>query len=411
MNHIAFCKIGKSIKFASAYSPTGGDNEAPSLIRLLANHNPNVTFHIVGRSDFSKLSDEQRIELFPYDNVKDAFEGKLGAVDENVIINYFNALSFQPDACVSMVGQVATVTIPNRIQQVKKPDLIASVIDMTKNYSTPIVKWWNEYSNMELIEIINDPRYVLNQSRDIIIDPSASLGQFDYTYIKNTIESYEDQTRVRKEIPVVYAGMERIFQYDREFIPATSEGRSTPFMVVLNEGTPSRYNLLKEWVLDDNQNVEIYGEWKKREALNDSRFKGSMKLEDLQQKLQKVRSTFIIPIAPGWVTSKYIEMIHAGVIPFFHKSYDTQDHTKVPNWLRIKNKAQLKKSLGLIQDDSVYERLINELQDQFCTPEFYDGSILNRTIMSTINPGYKDVDLSLYEKKKLEPNGLSAFFL
>lgn len=410
MKHIAFCKIGKSIKFASAFSPIGGDNEAPSLLRLLANNNPDITFHIVGRSDFYKLSQKERVSLFNYDNVVDTFEGKRGAADEDTIIDYFNDLGFQPDACISMVGQVGTVTIPNRIQQVKDPSLFASVIDMTKNYTTPIVKWWNENLDMKLVEIINDPRYVLNQSRDLIINPTVSLSQYEGTYTKNTMLSYEDQERVPREIPMVYAGVERIFQYDREFKKATADGRDTNFMVVLNEGSPSRYNTLKEWVLNKIDDVEIYGKWDHKNTVDDTRFKGSMKLEELQDKLKKVRATFIIPIAPGWTTSKYIEMIHAGVIPFFHESYDTQNHTKVPSWLRIKSAEQFAESLKLIENDSVYEKMITELQDMFCTEEYYNGKVLNNTVMSNTISGYKSPDLTKYNKAEVKPEGLEGFF-
>jgi len=410
MKHIAFCKIGKSIKFASAFSPIGGDNEAPSLLRLLANNNPDITFHIVGRSDFYKLSQKERINLFNYDNVVDSFEGKRGAANEDTVIDYFNDLGFQPDACISMVGQVGTVTIPNRIQQVKNPDLTASVIDMTKNYSTPITKWWNENTNMKLVEIINDPRYVLNQSRDIIINPTVSLGQYDYTYKKSTMLSYENQERVDHEIHASYAGVERIFQYDRKFVEARADGRDTNFMIVLNEGSPSRYKTLNQWVLNKIDDVEIYGKWEHPETENDPRFKGSMKLEELQEKLKSVRATFIIPIAPGWVTSKYIEMINAGVIPFFHESYDTQDNTKVPSWLRIKTADQFAQALELVANDEVYNKMIKELQDTFCTKEYYDGTALNDIVMSNTIEDYVRPDLSKYEKAEIEPEGLESFF-
>ena len=145
MKRIAFAKVGKSIKFASAFSPIGGDNEAPAILRALANNNPNITFYIVGRSDFHKLDEIKVHELFPYGNVVDVW-GKTRFLSEtdkfNHIIQQHKKYDFEYG--IMMFGQVGTVTIPGRIQQVKNRDLIASVIDMTKNYTSPITMWMNE---------------------------------------------------------------------------------------------------------------------------------------------------------------------------------------------------------------------------------------------------------------------------
>jgi len=205
--NIAFAKIGKSIKFVTAFSPIGGDNEAPSMLRILANHNPNITFHIVGRSDFSKLDEKQRLELFPYDNVIDAFAGHRGKADPDTILNYFS--SFQPDAMVLMVGQVGNVSIPDRMWGQRDPTKTVSIIDMTRNYTTPITKWWNENPNIPVVEICNDPRYTMAQSKDTFADPIISLSQYDYKYLRTASRSYEDQTRTESEVRAVYAEMEK----------------------------------------------------------------------------------------------------------------------------------------------------------------------------------------------------------
>ena len=407
---IAFAKLGKSIKFVTAYSPIGGDNEAPSMLRILANNNPDITFHIIGRSDFNRLTDEQRVDLFPYDNVKDAFDGHKGPADPDRVIHYFDDLGFQPDAFVMMMGQVGNVSIPNRIWGQRDPSKTVSIIDMTKNYTTPITKWLNDNKDMKVIEICNDPRYTLKQSKDCFVDPMISLSQYTYEYEREASRDYEDQTRVKTKVPAKYAEAEKIFLYDRKKVAANAEGRDTNFMVVLNEGTPSRYNLLKEWVLNSVDDVEIYGKWDHENALSDSRFKGSMPLEDLQKKLKNVRSTFIIPIAKGWTTSKYIEMIHAGVIPFFHPTYDDQDNLKVPNWLRPKNPKQMMQAVEMLKDDKIYNKLIKELQDQFCRPEYYDGTRLNEIVMTHVIENYSAPDLSKYEKQTIESFDLTNFF-
>lgn len=409
MRNIAFAKIGKSIKLKSAYSPIGGDNEAPQLLRLLANNNPHLTFHIVGRSDFDRLTTNEKLKLFPYNNVVDAFKGHRGPANEDHVIDYWNKFGCKPDACIFMMGQIGTVTIPNRIEQVKNRSLTAAVIEMTKNYSTPITKWWNENLDVTVVEIINDPRYDSSQARDMMHNPTISLSQYNYNYEKNSIKSYEDQDRIIRNIPVTYCEMERIFQYDREVPPIDIQNRTIDFMIVLNEGTPSRYNLLKEWVLDYNADVEIYGKWSD-DIMKDERFKGSLSLDILQEKLRKVKSTFIIPIANGWATSKYIEMIHAGVVPILHPSYDTQNNTNLPNELRPKNPKQAIRLIEALQDDDIYNGIIKKLRNQYCTKEYYDGSRLNKEIMTAINNDYVPVNLDEYEHFEKEPEGLEAFF-
>lgn len=409
MKHIAFSKIGKSVKFASALSPIGGDNEAPAMLRLLANNNPDKTFYLVGRSDFNKLNEEQRIKLFPYGNVVDCYVKGMAVEDQ--IINFFKLKNFQPDVHICMVGQVGTVTIPGKIKQVGDPSLIASVIDMTKNYTTPIVAWMNETIGVvPTVEIINDPRYTLRQSRDIIPNPTVSLSQFDFTYTKSSIRSYADQTRDDHKIKCTYNEMEKIFLFGRNS-PNTNRNRNTNFMIVLNEGSPSRYDMLNEWVLKNISDVEVYGKWEHESAVNDSRFKGSLNIETLQEKLADVKCTFIIPIEKGWVTSKYIEMIHAGVIPIFHPTYDEQNHLGFPDILKPKNPQDMIKLLDRISnDEEFYSKAIDSLQKKFCKPQYYNGSRLSEIVFSSIDKNYTLPDLSKFEKQEYESFSLDRFF-
>jgi hypothetical protein len=196
----------------------------------------------------------------------------------------------------------------------------------------------------------------------------------------------------------------------REMPEVGAAQRDTQFMVVLNEGTPSRYKLLKEWVLDEVEDCEIYGKWEHEDTEKDPRFKGSMPLEDLQEKLKGVRSTFIIPIKKGWVTSKYIEMIHAGVIPFFHPTYDEQDNLGVPKWLRPKNAAELKAAVAALENDKIYITAITELQDLFCRKEYYDGSKLNANVMEQLIDGYEPPCLDDYKNKRSRNSTLLTSF-
>lgn len=405
MKNIAFAKIGKSILFNHKGSSFGGEIEAPAIIASIANHNPDKTFYLVGKSNFSTLSDIQKRDIFNYDNVVDVWAGIKTQYNETYyrhIINYFDEKNIKIDYGIMMVGQIGTVTVPNKIRQLKNPNLFASVIEMTKGYTTPIAVWLNK-TKISYLEIINDPRYCLNQSRDMFHLPEKSLSQYDYTYKVRTIKSYDDQDLIYTDINATYEGMEVAYCYGRKFpVPDDiNHKRTNDFVVVLNEGSkPSRYSMIKEWVLDHHKNVKIYGKWEHENVKTDDRFVGSIPHEELQTMLKNVKYTFIIPISDGWVTSKYIEMIHSGVIPFFHPSYDTQRHLAIPDFFRPKTPKEFQERIKLIQeDDEFYKTTIAKLRKLALKESYYDGSFINEKIMGSFIENYSRPDLSKYEKK------------
>jgi hypothetical protein len=385
--HIAFSKIGKSIKFNPTGTSAGGEIEPQAIIRGLANNNPDIMFYLIGRSNYSRLSDLERSKLFDYENVTDCYAEKPKDISTH-LEEFFSSRGIVLDAHVAMPGQIGTVTIPGKIQQIKHPELMASVIDMTKNYTTPIISYWNDHPELKTIEIITDPRYVFDQARDIIQDPIVSLGQYNYEYTKSTIESYENQVRTERQIKVTYDGIETNFMYGLDK-PNKNRERAIHFMIVLNEGSPSRYKFLDEWVLSNIEDVEIYGKWEDERTKSDSRFKGPLAWKDLHTKLTNVRASFAIPIAPGWVTSKYAELIHSGVIPILHPTYDTQNNLDYPDILRPKTTNDLKKLIELVKDDKFYTKMIDFLQNKYCRPEYYDGTFLSKHILSNVYDNYE----------------------
>jgi hypothetical protein len=203
--------------------------------------------------------------------------------------------------------------------------------------------------------------------------------------------------------------METAFCGDYEYTEEVNVNRNTNFMVVLNEGKPSRYDLLREWVLDKFDNVEVYGKWEHGAATVDSRFKGSLHINELQKKLQDVKFTFIIPIKEGWVTSKYIEMIHAGVIPFLHPTYDMQGHLPIPEFLRPKTPEEFFRRMEMIDTHEAHQNLLKELRKAVLKPEYYDGTFINDKIMNAFDPNYTRPDVRAFEKKTITT--LADFFV
>lgn len=409
--NIGFIKVGKSIKFKeSTFGAIGGDIDPGNLLRILANNNPTDKFYILGRSDYSKLSQNERSKLFYYDNVINV----LGAVKSDnsmseefqnkmcrVVQEMLDELNVSIDKIVMIPGPIPTVNIPNRIKKIKYPDEYASVISSSLNYTTPFISYINDNQHIPIIEIVNDPRYTCaQQCRDLMATPVVSLGQFDYEYEKHSIISYENQTKQTKYIKSKYAQMETFFLYNKELHKININDRNVTFSIILNEGKPSRYNLLKEWVLDHVDDVDIYGKW--NENLLDHRFKGSKRITEIQDIFLHVRSSFIIPIKTGWVTSKYIELIHAGVVPFLHPTYDTQNHLDFPSFFKPKTPDELYERVNSLKDDNLYLEKINFLREKYCKPGYYDGTIVNNIVMNEIYDNYIKPDIT--ETPKIEQN-------
>lgn len=426
--NIAFGKIGKAMKLrGSSYSPVGGDNEATAVLQALANNNPNKTFYIVGRSDFCDLSEHEIYDLFPYDNVIDIwqlFRGKVMMDSEgrrhqseefyNHIINYFRDNNIKIDYGVLLVGQLQYIAMEGLSRLLKEPYDHGLLLEMTKVYATPIARWLN-YDKPRWMQIIHDPRYMFSQWRDQLNFPEHSLSQYNDTIVFKHIKSLGDSPEeqfplVEASYDIEYAEMETAFCVGREYpdLKKLSKEKTVPMGIVLNEGNPSRYKMLKEWILSWNKDIEIYGKWEHPETKDDSRFVGSVHLEKLQQKLRHIKYTFIIPIAPGWVTSKYVEMIHNGIIPFFHPSYDEQGHCNVPSFLRVESPEELRYKITQLENDYTwYQTLISDLQYAL-DPKWYNGKTINHNIMIKIDPMYRPPNLDDYEKKTV--NTLESFF-
>lgn len=334
-------KIGKSVKFnPSTWGPIGGDNEAPELIRKMAELNPDDTFIIIGRNDVDKHRKEMKLP----NNLRDVYEG--ATADQRKDVNYIveRLKDVQIDGCFMLSGPVANCNIPNKSW--KRNDLKNGIKEYAKsletftNYVAPVYQYLNE-SNIPWVMIANDPRYI-GQGNDCMNQPKKILSQYDETIQMQTFDNWVDQNYVKNNIQSVYAGMEKIFLIDKKL--PTQMNKTIGFMMVLNEGNngvKSRYPMLKEYVLDSMQDVAIYGKWDEATIGSDQRFKGPKKFEDLQAELPNVKYTLIIPIKPGWVTAKWVEMIANGIIPFFHPTYDEQKHCNVPDYIRLTKPSDL----------------------------------------------------------------------
>lgn len=355
-------KIGKSVKFdPSTWGATGGDNEAPTLIKKMAKLNPNDLFVVISKNDIEKA---RKKGIYIPKNIINIFDGANSKEKNDINYVYEKLKDKQIDGCFLLSGPTSFKNIPNflykRIKLQKGIKEYAKVINFAKKYVSQIYIALNKL-NIPWVLIANDPRYI-KQGLDLLNPPVKILSQYNEEYIHKTIDNVEDQNIITIPIKCEYAQMEKIFLLDKDK-PKLFD-KDIKFMMVLNEGkngVPSRYPLLKEYVLDHMEDVEIYGEWNESILNEDKRFKGPKKFSELQQILPRVKYTLVIPIKKGWVTSKYIEMIYNGIIPFFHPTYDEQKHCKVPNYLRLQKPEDLYKKIDELENNpELYNKILNE---------------------------------------------------
>lgn len=376
-------KIGKSGKFnPSTWSAIGGDNEFPTLLRKLAELNPDDTFIIIGRNDVDKHRETMKLPK----NLRDVYEG--ASKEERDDIDYIGKRldGVKIDGCFLMSGPTGSCNIPNKSW--KRKELAqgrkeyAKSLETFQNYVAPIYQYLN-FSNIPWVMIANDPRYI-DQGNDLMNQPVKILSQYNETIHMKTFDNWEDQNYVKKAIPSVYAGIEKIFLIDKK---VSTVPKTINFMMVLNEGNngvKSRYPMLKEYVLDSMSDVAIYGKWDEKTIGNDTRFKGPKKFEELQKELPSIKYTFIIPIKPGWVTAKWVEMIANGIIPFFHPTYDEQKHCNVPEYIRIKSPKELHEKIEFLNNNPAeYERILNECL-ACITPDDLSGKAIWSSILSNL---------------------------
>lgn len=400
-------KIGKSVKFnPNHWGAIGGDCEAPALLRKIAELNPTDTFIIISRNDV----DRQRAEMRLPPNLRDVYEGATAVQrkDQDYIVNRLKDVKI--DGCFLMSGPTANCNIPNKSW--KRNDLKNGVKEYAKsletfvNYVAPVYQYLNE-SNIPWIMLANDPRY-LEQGNDLMNQPKQILSQYNETVLMKTFDNWEDQNYIRNKVNASYAGMEKMFLIDK-VIPKEFD-KTCKFMVVLNEGNngvKSRYPMIKEYVLNHMQDVEIYGKWDEETVKGDTRFKGSIKFEELQAKLPSVKYSFMISIADGWVTMKVWELLSHGIIPFMHPNYDTQKHCKLPDFIRLSKPSDLGERIEMLENDvDLYNKILKECLDAITTNDL-NGQFLSDTILNAC-PAINKVG-TMFSDKEIKEEGLDEW--
>jgi len=390
--NIVIGKIGKSCKFdPKKWDATGGSNEAPSLYITLAKHNPQNTYYLIGRNDFSRLPIDYQKEICPNNNIIDLWQFYDKTKDNFITFTheYLIKNNIKIDCGIICAGIATTINVPNYMK--KTDGTYPNILETFKNYTGPVVYYLNE-SKIPYFTVSVDPRYHPNKARDLFNRAKFSLSQFNDNehFIATHIKSVEDQTLTTTLIPTKYSGVEKMVFLDKERRLMNLD-KSIKMMVILNEGGNGgllRGPLLKEYVLNNFQDISVYGQWDEK-WYEDTRFKGPLKFKELENVLPDVKYTFIIPIQKGWATAKFWEMAHFGIIPFMHPYYDQQKNIDCPDFLRVKDPQDFLNKIEYLENNpEEYKKLRLQL-DQMILDSYYNGEYLN----NVMNEGIKELDV------------------
>ena len=399
--NIAIGKIGKSIKFGpeekgkGKKAMTAGSIDARIIFQTLIKFNPQHKFYLIGRSNFSRLKPEIRNKIDPHKNVIDVWAGfhdwfetqddKDEVTESWRFIEHVIKTNDKFHIGLFIAGGVLDYAVQGKT--LKEGKHIKTLMAAAK-YAGPIHHFINE-TKIPYMVLSLDPRCYPKPTKDILIPPKRILQLKNETMEVEHRVSYETDEMVIDKVPAVYSGIETLYAVEEDepagldaFFDEPEQKRDINMVLWLNEGKPSRYNDLKNFILDSVDDVEVYGVWNEK-ALKDPRIQ-QVAMSELSWQFPRTKYTFCIPIAPGWATGKFWEMIKHGIIPFMHPEYDDQKNIGFPEELRVKDSNDLLEKINLYNsDEKLYNRLHKQLKDMI-TPEIKSGKYINDIIMKNV---------------------------
>ena len=399
--NIAIGKIGKSIKFGpeekgkGKKAMTAGSIDARIIFQTLIKFNPQHKFYLIGRSNFSRLKPEIRNKIDPHKNVIDVWAGfhdwfetqddKDEVTESWRFMEHVIKTNDKFHIGLFIAGGVLDYAVQGKT--LKEGKHIKTLMAAAK-YAGPVHHFINE-TKLPYMVLSLDPRCYPKPTKDILIPPKRILQLKNETMEVEHRVSYETDEMVIDKVPAVYSGIETLYAVEEDepagldaFFDEPEQKRDINMVLWLNEGKPSRYNDLKNFILDSVDDVEVYGVWNEK-ALKDPRIQ-QVAMSELSWQFPRTKYTFCIPIAPGWATGKFWEMIKHGIIPFMHPEYDDQKNIGFPEELRVKDSNDLLEKINLYNsDEKLYNSLHKQLKDMI-TPEIKSGKYINDIIMKNV---------------------------
>jgi len=407
IKRVGFFKLGKAIKFnENSWGAIGGDCEPKQLINSIAARNPDIEYWLLSPNDLGRVRAKEKPAVQSL--FGDPVEAKLSAA-ENIhefhskmenrksaeeTVKFIKALDL--DFIFFYTGPSSTVNIPGFINKVDGTGRVKS-LDFFKYYAAPIIQAMNELEKkVPIVGLLVDNRYVLackdwsNNNR-----PTYYLAQNNFT----KEEQYFSNPPMRDVKTITstyeYSGIETVFLLDKTRYN-TDElfemKKTNSFLMLQNQGKGTggmdRWDPVKDYIVKNGIETDIYGKWDEElKTEYPTWFKGEKRIESMTDELLGTKYTFCVPIKEGMVTSKYAEMLHYGIIPFLHPSYDTEFNVfPEGHFIRCKSPADLKKKVEFLNDNpDHYKKLFYNLQEKYLRDSYYTGEHVDNKIWEAYN--------------------------
>ena len=399
---VGFFKLGKAIKFnENSWGAIGGDCEPKQLINSIAKRNPNIEYWLLSPNDLGRVRAKEKpaVQSLFGDPVKaesaaevniHEFHSKMeNRKSAEETVELIKGLDL--DFIFFYTGPSSTVNIPNYINKKDGNGQVKS-LDFFKYYAAPIIQAMNELEKkVPIVGLLVDNRYVL-ACKDWGINnrPTYFLAQNNFT--KEEQYFYQPPLRDVKTITSTYeySGIETVFLLDKTRYNTDElfEMKKTDsFMMLQNQGKGTggmdRWDPVRNYIVENDIKTDVYGKWddELKEKYPDW-FKGEKRIESMTDELLNTKYTFCVPIKEGMVTSKYAEMLHYGIIPFLHPSYDTEFNVFPDgHFIRCKTPADLKKKVEFLNaNPDHYKKLFYNLQEKYLKDSYYSGEHVDNKI-------------------------------
>jgi len=407
VKRVGFFKLGKAIKFnENSWGAIGGDCEPKQLINSIAKRNPNIEYWLLSPNDLGRVRAKEKpaVQSLFGDPVKaesaaevniHEFHSKMeNRKSAEETVELIKGLDL--DFIFFYTGPSSTVNIPNYINKKDGNGQVKS-LDFFKYYAAPIIQAMNELEKkVPIVGLLVDNRYVL-ACKDWGINnrPTYFLAQNNFT--KEEQYFYQPPLRDVKTITSTYeySGIETVFLLDKTRYNTDElfEMKKTDsFMMLQNQGKGTggmdRWDPVRNYIVENDIKTDVYGKWddELKEKYPDW-FKGEKRIESMTDELLNTKYTFCVPIKEGMVTSKYAEMLHYGIIPFLHPSYDTEFNVFPDgHFIRCKTPADLKKKVEFLNaNPDHYKKLFYNLQEKYLKDSYYSGEHVDNKIWEAYN--------------------------
>jgi hypothetical protein len=384
MENILLGKFGKSVKFKkSSWTLKGGDAGIYNLIILLTKNNPDKRFFLCGVSDYNKLTESEKQELFPHNNfvylnniVRDYQSQMRDLREKNITLH----------GGIIMMGMLSNCSIPGVSQKVDRSGT-AKVLNYAERYISPIVHILNE-TKIPFYTISEDPRNMVQKSRDLIHREKFCLGLDNDKYKARYYKSFEEQfPLVEKEIEVKFSPINLLQVYgmraERNIEKSLSK-KDLLLNIFMNkfglDSKTTRKPFVEEYILSNFPNAKIYGLWDEDDGF---RFENK-KMSDIPDILERTKYTVIYSLKPGFISGKPYEMITQNIIPFLHPKYDFKRHLDFPDFLYLESPTDLVEKINYLENDKdYYFNLVTELNNRFLD-SYTDGTFLSSYLFSEL---------------------------